>query len=571
MASCEYVASSEGVGDYEHFLDTVFTMDVRIEDPQAEMVSSSRYSAQGEECYFLEDRTITNLSLAEPIDSVDDNAYTDTIMKECGRVVEIPSIPDLDSSGDQLNILPSKSTFGIRSSSVGEHWTIPSYDQNSHLRSFMPTRMGQFGIINSCNSFDHQVPHVYPSMEEQPEPRNCVIQTESHPPGPLLSNNIILPVGREILADSENCRSRHPDSNLMEGQEPSPTLNNPMNSQHYRKVFGGYILDAGASSDQSLPFEYQVGYSNLYHPLEGAIQTKSMHTVPYDRSMYIGTSPTQAVEQPHTSGMCVSLETFTSQSSMSAPILPHSVESASTIPLGIVQNPYTTSAIDETYYQGESSGTNDRNSPPINYVGCTNATTASNVGDLLQATSGSTASATSLLEHQSTQSTIEYGRDSFSHGTDQANILQTFTDLEASALQNYPNMLCQHSKPVAARSSQQLAQRPNIDLSGTVHTRRDISGASGNHSNGIPQSYQRRSTELFQEYAHKVPSSSQTKPQKDSKGLVRRRFRKHERIKMAKVREIGSCMLCRQQKVTVSTPNQYRTVLEASTEFLRVF
>ena len=110
----------------------------------------------------------------------------------------------------------------------------------------------------------------------------------------------------------------------------------------------------------------------------------------------------------------------------------------------------------------------------------------------------------------------------------------------------------QYRKSAACRSAHQPALRPKMGASSAVQIYRDIAKASEDHSIRFPSWNQQKQTTHLLRDTHKISKCDQTTQQTRNMGLVRRRFREHEKSKVARVRKLGSCMICRQQKAPVS-------------------
>ena len=187
------------------------------------------------------------------------------------------------------------------------------------------------------------------------------------------------------------------------------------------------------------------------------------------------------------------------------------------------------------------------------------------VDNRLWATSDHKTSTTFALNTEKTLRRIDHGVDYSTHGRSPETIVQKGIDMTATTLQNKSEKSCmglskQHRKSTTFRSAWQPALKPKTGSNATLTTRRNIFKASETYSMTLPQSQKRETTHLLREHACKASEYNRSTQPKSSKGLVRRKFQEHERIKVAKVREAGSCMICRQQKAPVSTPNVYDEV-----------
>ncbi|MCJ1436896.1 hypothetical protein MMC27_006278 [Xylographa pallens] len=215
------------------------------------------------------------------------------------------------------------------------------------------------------------------------------------------------------------------------------------------------------------------------------------------------------------------------------------------MPTALVTSQHIQSAIEETINVEETSGTSHRKSLHTSNLGSFTAAASSIIDNRLWAIPDPIASTTLDLDPEKTLQKLEHGPDCFHYGRDPASIIRKDTDMTVTTLQKNPQILRmglskQHRKSEAFWFTRQPALRPKMGSSGIVPSRREIVKKFGENSTGLLQSQQKGTKHLLRKHAYKRSKCDGSIQQKESQGLVRRRFREPERIKVAKVRKLGS-------------------------------
>ncbi|MCJ1393986.1 hypothetical protein MMC18_006863 [Xylographa bjoerkii] len=524
----------------------------------------------------------------------------DEIIEECLGVVENSAMPSADLTYDQLITPPTGSTLRSHGSSSSEDYTmnilsnsnhkidandsfqqytpwssnpladivrtdgpmpqrpVLSYDCNGNTDSFTTAGTGQVENKDPCIHLEHQMSPAWPSLEVFHGVNHFGLQENTQPMDLTSDGSFEIPAEREVLASGDISRCRYPNFDLIECQDPSFVVNN----QFYDTAFGAPLLDAFANYDPS-PFGNPSRLDYPHRLFDGSYQTDGTVPVSYVGSNCLESPQANVQEQHHPND-----NWFISQPGMPynlpariptcTQIFSNDATNTAMMPTEHTQNPYATPAIGETSYKEESFGENSHSSILGSNVSLFATAASPTVDNLLWTTSNPTIATTLTLNCEKTQKRIEHGAHDICHGRDLANIAQTDTDVAASTAQNYPDILSmgtskQHDKSAFWQTTRAPVLGPKVDSNGIVFTRRDIAMTADENSTRLFHNHQRESTHLFREHTHRVSKSVRNILQNDSRGLVRRKFQKHERAKVAKVREVGSCMLCRQQKAPVST------------------
>ncbi|MCJ1436897.1 hypothetical protein MMC27_006279 [Xylographa pallens] len=334
VASYNLMVSSVESEAYESFFHHAFT----IEDLEAEILLSPRYQEQDEGICDVHDRNLANSSYVGLIDAEEDCYLADTTIEESQRVVEVPALPKLNSTCNELSVRPSGSLLGICLPSFPEEYTttsmselnhrtdtrdcfqqpvpwlsdsstekfytdglVPdlaalSYNANYSLDSYTTTDTNQAGNMNSCPPFEYHMPPVWPEIN------HSEIQENAHSMDFVLDETLGIPPEAELLVVDSNGGFRHPDSSLILRQDPILTAK----SQCYDVGCRGHIF---AGNDQYLPVEPR---SRPYHQFGGTFLTDATAAVSYVGPNSFECPIANAGNQLNNSNNCLILQPSTS-------------------------------------------------------------------------------------------------------------------------------------------------------------------------------------------------------------------------------------------------------------------
>ncbi|MCJ1405244.1 hypothetical protein MMC11_008471 [Xylographa trunciseda] len=597
VADHENAISGDDNEDNGSFFDNTFT----IEDLEADTLFSPRHPEQLGEGRLVEDHNIGSLSHDGAIDTEEDCFMEDTTNEECQRVVEFSANPNLDSTCDQSRIRQSRSRLGISGPfSSEDHNTnvllcwgprtdtgddfrqhtpqssdlstaiiytgglmpgsvLSCYGQTSNPDSHATTSMSQLIDTDFGTSFDYQMLPAWAEIDP------FEIQQEIQPMESSSDRTLGISTERGMLTITGTTMSQNPDSEPIACQD----LNLTMNNQPYDIAFGGHNPNAVPKEYQFLPVEYRPSLSDPYL-FEGGFQPDRTAAVSdagsRSLSSPLGKDPDQHsasddkfIRQPATS------YDLLAQPYTCAQIIIDGAANTFSLPPGLEQHQRTPFTFRDTLPDEEASGTNHRSSLQASNVGGFIARGSTTVGDVFWATPNPTTSTALAVDCESMQQSIEHKPSHASHERYPASIVQTNIEVTASTAQNDPEILEigmseQFSKSTALQSTRQPALSSRVRFSHIAPARRDIKASDNNSARLLQSRQQRKAMPLSRENPHKVSKCDRSVQQKPSKGLIRRRFQEHERVKVAKVRELRSCMMCRKQKAPASTT---KLVIEA--------